>query len=118
MRYARASMLDAMNRDFVKTARSKGLAEWRVNLLHGFRVACTPVAVLIGFRLPMLIGGAVVIEQIFQWPGIGVMFLAAVRAQNTPVVMMVGFFSVLLVLLASIIVDIVTAALDPRVKLQ
>ena len=118
MRYARASMLDAMNRDFVKTARSKGLAEWRVNLLHGFRVACTPVAVLIGFRLPMLIGGAVVIEQIFQWPGIGVMFLAAVRAQNTPVVMMVGFFSVLLVLLASIIVDTVTAALDPRVKLQ
>lgn len=118
MRYARASMLDAMNRDFVKTARSKGLPEWRVNLLHGFRVACTPVAVLIGFRLPMLIGGAVVIEQIFQWPGIGVMFLAAVRTQNTPVVMMVGFFSVLLVLVASIVVDIITAALDPRVKFQ
>jgi len=118
MRYARASMLDSMNRDFVKTARSKGLPEWRVNLLHGFRVACTPVAVLIGFRLPMLIGGAVVVEQIFQWPGIGVMFLSAVRTQNTPVVMMVGFFSVLLVLVASIIVDIVTAMLDPRVKLQ
>lgn len=118
MRYARASMLDSMNRDFVKTARSKGIPEWRVNLLHGFRVACTPVAVLIGFRLPMLIGGAVVIEQIFQWPGIGVMFLAAVRTQNTPVVMMVGFFSVLLVLVASIVVDVVTALLDPRVKLQ
>jgi peptide/nickel transport system permease protein len=66
----------------------------------------------------MLIGGAVVIEQIFQWPGLGVMFLAAVRAQNTPVVMMVGFLSVLMVLLASIIVDIVTAWLDPRIKLQ
>lgn len=118
MRYARASMLDSMNRDFVKTARSKGLPEWRVNLLHGFRVACTPVAVLIGFRLPMLIGGAVVIEQIFQWPGIGVMFLAAVRAQNTPIVMMVGFFSVMLVLVASILVDIITAALDPRVKFE
>jgi peptide/nickel transport system permease protein len=118
MRYARASMLDSMNRDFVKTARSKGLPEWRVNLFHGFRVACTPVAVLIGFRLPMLIGGAVVIEQIFQWPGIGVMFLAAVRAQNTPIVMMVGFFSVLLVLLASIVVDVLTALLDPRIKFQ
>jgi peptide/nickel transport system permease protein len=116
MRYSRASMLDSLNRDYVKTARSKGLPEWRVNLVHGFRVACTPVAVLIGFRLPMLIGGAVVIEQIFQWPGLGVMFLGAVRAQNTPVVMMVGFFSVLLVLLASIIVDIFTALLDPRVK--
>jgi peptide/nickel transport system permease protein len=118
MRYARASMLDSMKRDFVKTARSKGLPEWRVNLFHGFRVACTPVAVLIGFRLPMLIGGAVVIEQIFQWPGIGVMFLAAVRAQNTPIVMMVGFFSVLLVLLASIVVDVLTALLDPRIKFQ
>jgi peptide/nickel transport system permease protein len=118
MRYARASMLDSLNKDFIKTARSKGIPEWRVNLLHGFRVACTPVAVLIGFRLPMLIGGAVVIEQIFQWPGLGVMFLAAVRTQNTPIVMMVGFFSVLLVLLASIVVDVVTAALDPRVKLQ
>ena len=116
MRYSRASMLDSLNRDYVKTARSKGLPEWRVNLVHGFRVACTPVAVLIGFRLPMLIGGAVVIEQIFQWPGLGVMFLGAVRAQNTPIVMMVGFFSVLLVLLASIIVDILTALLDPRVK--
>ena len=116
MRYSRASMLDSLNRDYVKTARSKGLPEWRVNLVHGFRVACTPVAVLIGFRLPMLIGGAVVIEQIFQWPGLGVMFLGAVRAQNTPVVMMVGFFSVMLVLIASIIVDILTALLDPRVK--
>ncbi|OHD82274.1 MAG: peptide ABC transporter permease [Spirochaetes bacterium RIFOXYC1_FULL_54_7] len=116
MRYSRASMLDSLNRDYVKTARSKGLPEWRVNLVHGFRVACTPVAVLIGFRLPMLIGGAVVIEQIFQWPGLGVMFLGAVRSQNTPIVMMVGFFSVLLVLLASIIVDILTAILDPRIK--
>ena len=116
MRYSRSSMLDSLNRDYVKTARSKGLPEWRVNLVHGFRVACTPVAVLIGFRLPMLIGGAVVIEQVFQWPGIGVMFLGAVRSQNTPVVMMVGFFSVLLVLLASIIVDIITAILDPRIK--
>lgn len=116
MRYSRSSMLDSLNRDYVKTARSKGLPEWRVNLVHGFRVACTPVAVLIGFRLPMLIGGAVVIEQIFQWPGIGVMFLGAVRSQNTPIVMMVGFFSVLMVLLASIIVDIITAILDPRIK--
>jgi peptide/nickel transport system permease protein len=118
MRYARASMLDSLNKDFVKTARSKGIPEWRVNLFHGFRVACTPVVVLIGFRLPMLIGGAVVIEQIFQWPGLGVMFLAAVRTQNTPIVMMVGFFSVLLVLVASIVVDILTAMLDPRIKLQ
>ena len=94
MRYARGSMLDSMGKDYMKTARAKGIPEWRVNLLHGLRAAITPVVVLIGFRLPMLIGGAVVIEEVFQWPGIGGLFVDAVRAQNTPLVMMIGFFSV------------------------
>jgi peptide/nickel transport system permease protein len=118
MRYSRSSMLDSLNKDYIKTARSKGLPEWRVNLIHGLRVAMTPVAVLIGFRLPILIGGSVVIEQVFQWPGVGRMFVSAVRSQNTPIIMMVAFFSVLIVLIASILVDIVTALLDPRVKLS
>lgn len=118
MRYGRSSMLDSMGRDYMKTARSKGLPEWRVNLLHGLRAAMTPVVVLIGFRLPMLIGGAVVVEEVFQWPGIGVLFISAVRSQNTPLVMMIGFFSVLLVLIASIVVDVITAMLDPRIKLS
>lgn len=118
MRYARGSMLDSMGKDYMKTARSKGIPEWRVNLLHGLRAAVTPVVVLIGFRLPMLIGGAVVVEEVFQWPGIGGLFIKAVRAQNTPLVMMIGFFSVLIVLVSSIIVDIVTAMLDPRIKLS
>ena len=116
MRYARGSMLDSMGKDYMKTARAKGIPEWRVNLLHGLRAAITPVVVLIG--LPMLIGGAVVIEEVFQWPGIGGLFVDAVRAQNTPLVMMIGFFSVLLVLISSIIVDILTALLDPRIKLS
>ena len=58
MRYARSSMLDTMNKDYIKTARSKGIPEWRVNLIHGFRVSLTPVIVLIGFRLPTLIAGS------------------------------------------------------------
>lgn len=118
MRYSRASMLDSLNKDYIKTARSKGLPEWRINLVHGLRVAMTPVIVLIGFRLPMIIGGAVVIEQVFQWPGVGLMFVAAVKSQNTPIIMMVAFFSVLLVLISSILVDIITALLDPRIKLS
>ena len=117
MRYGRSSMLDSMGHDYMKTARSKGLPEWRVNLLHGLRAAMTPVVVLVGFRLPMLIGGAVVVEEVFQWPGIGGLFVSAVRSQNTPLVMIIGFFSVLMVLVASIIVDIITAMLDPRIKL-
>ena len=118
MRYSRSSMLDSLNKDYIRTARSKGIKEWRVNLIHGLRVALTPVVVLIGFRLPILISGTVVIEQVFQWPGVGQMFIAAVRSQNTPVIMMVAFFSVLLVLVCSIIVDVVTALLDPRIKLS
>ena len=117
MRYARSSMLDALSRDFIRTARSKGMPEWRVNILHGFRVALTPVIVLIGFRLPVLIGGSVIIEQVFQWPGIGKEFVSAVRSQDYPLVMMVALFSVLAVLIASLIVDLLTAIIDPRVRL-
>ena len=118
MRYSRSSMLDTMNKDYIKTARAKGLPEWRVNLVHGFRVALTPVVVLIGFRLPTLIGGSVVIETIFQWPGIGNAFKTAVTGQNYPMVMMIALFSVLAVLTASFLVDIFTAILDPRVRLE
>jgi peptide/nickel transport system permease protein len=117
MRYARSSMLDALSRDFIRTARSKGMPEWRVNILHGFRVALTPVIVLIGFRLPVLIGGSVIIEQVFQWPGIGKEFVSAVRSQDYPLVMMVALFSVLAVLIASLIVDLLTGIIDPRVRL-
>jgi len=118
MRYARSSMLDTMNKEYIRTARSKGLPEWRVNLIHGFRVALTPVIVLIGFRLPTLIGGAVVIESIFRWPGVGSAFATAVRAQNYPLVMMIALLTVTAVLVSSFLVDVFTALLDPRVKLN
>ncbi len=118
MRYARSSMLDTMNAEYIRTARSKGLPEWKVNLVHGFRVALTPVVVLIGFRLPTLIGGAVVIETIFRWPGIGSAFATAVRGQNYPLVMMIALMTVTTVLVSSFLVDILTALLDPRVKLE
>ena len=118
MRYARSSMLDTMNKEYIRTARSKGLPEWRVNLVHGFRVALTPVIVLVGFRLPSLIGGSVVIETIFRWPGVGSAFVTAIRAQNYPLVMMIALFSVIAVLIASFLVDIATAWLDPRIKLD
>jgi peptide/nickel transport system permease protein len=118
MRYARSSMLDVANKEFMRTARSKGLPEWRINLVHGFRVAMTPVVVLIGLRLPMLIGGTVVIEQVFQWPGIGNAFLGAVRGQNYPLVMMIALFMVFATMISSLLIDILTAWLDPRVRLH
>mgnify|MGYP000962084791 FL=1 len=118
MRYSRSSMLDALNRDFLKTARAKGLPKWRIYILHGFRVALTPVVVLIGFRLPTLVGGSVVVEQIFQWPGIGDAFVTAVRGNNYPLVMMIALLTVTMMLAASLIVDVLTALIDPRVRLE
>jgi peptide/nickel transport system permease protein len=118
MRYARASMLDSINKDFIRTARSKGIPEWRVNFVHGFRAALTPIVVLIGFRLPMLIGGSVVIEQVFQWPGLGTELVKSVRAQNYPLVMMITLLSVTVTLVASVLVDLLTAVLDPRIRLE
>lgn len=118
MRYARTSMLDTMNKEYIRTARSKGIPEWRVNLVHGFRVSLTPVIVLVGFRLPTLIAGSVVIESVFQWPGIGNAFNTAVRSANYNLVMMIALLFVFMVLAASTIVDVLTAVLDPRVKLD
>ena len=118
MRYTRSSMLDSLNKEFIRTARSKGIPEWRINFIHGLRVALIPVVVLIGFRLPMLIGGTVLIEQVFQWPGIGNLFVNAVRGQNYPLVMMISFLSVTAVLFASFLIDLLTALLDPRIKLE
>jgi len=117
MRYARTAMLDALSREFIKTARAKGLPEWRVNLLHGFRSALTPVIVLIGFRLPILIGGSVIVEEVFQWPGLGSLFVQSVRNKDLPVVMTIALLTVILVLVVSLIIDILTALIDPRVRL-
>ena len=118
MRYTRSSMLDSLNKEFIRTARSKGVPEWRVNFIHGLRVALIPIVVLIGFRLPMLIGGTVIIEQVFQWPGVGELFVFNVRSQNYHLVMMVAFLSVIAVLLSSFLIDLFTAILDPRIKLE
>ncbi len=117
MRYARSAMLDSLSREFIRTARAKGLPQWRIILYHAFRVALTPVVVLIGFRLPTLIGGSVIIEAVFQWPGIGLEFIGAVRGSDYPLVMSIALLSVLAVLLASLIVDVLTAMIDPRVRL-
>ena len=111
-------MLDSLNKEFIRTARSKGIPEWRVNFIHGLRVALIPIVVLIGFRLPMLIGGAVIIEQVFQWPGVGQLMVTATLARNYPMVMMIAFLSVTAVLFASYLIDLLTAILDPRIKLQ
>ena len=117
MRYARNTMLDVLNSDYIKTARSKGIPEWKVYVKHGFRNAMRPVLVILVFRLPMLIGGSVVIESVFGWPGIGSIISSSVISGDYPVVMVTTLMVAAAILIASVLVDVLTAALDPRVRL-
>ncbi|WP_317890250.1 ABC transporter permease [Paenibacillus sabuli] len=118
MRYTRGTMLDVLGKDYVKTARSKGLPEWKVITKHAFRNALMPVVLLLVFRLPLLIGGTVIIESVFGWPGMGGMLLDAVSAKDYPVVMICTMLVAFMVLLASFLVDLLTALLDPRVRFE
>ena len=116
-RYTRGAMLDVLNKDYIKTARSKGLREGVVKFKHGFRNALTPVMTLLCMRIPMLVGGSVVIENTFNYPGIGTMTIDALNAGDIPTVMVTLMCSAILALFASTLVDIVVAFFDPRVRL-
>lgn len=118
MRYSRNTMLGVLNSDYIKTARSKGIPEWKVYIKHGFRNALRPVLVILCFRLPMLIGGSVVIESVFGWPGIGSIITSSVVSGDYPVIMVTTLMVAAAILAASFLVDVLTAALDPRVRLD
>ncbi len=115
-RYTRSSMLDILNKEYVKTARSKGISEARVNLRHAFRNALAPMMVLMIMRLPMLVSGTVVIEMVFNYPGMGSMILDAVSSGDMPVIMITTMVIGVVCLLASTLADVATALLDPRIR--
>lgn len=118
MRYTRNSMLDVFNMDYVKTARAKGVAEWKVYTKHVFRNALGPVLVLLVFRIPMLIGGSVIIEKVFSWPGIGDVILSSITAGDYPVIMATTLLIAVVMLVSSLVVDILAAYLDPRIRYE
>ncbi len=115
-RYTRNSMLDVMNQNYVKTARAKGLSEWKVFYRHVFRNALMPVSVLICLRLPMLIGGSVVIEQVFGYAGIGSRLLTAINSNDYQLVLTIIFLLSIVSLLSSVLIDLITGLLDPRIR--
>lgn len=117
MRYARNTMLGVLSSDYIKTARSKGIPEWKVYIKHAFRNAMRPVMVILCFRLPQLVGGSVVIESVFGWPGIGSIITDAVVSGDYPVIMVTTLMVAAAMLVASFLVDVITALLDPRVRL-
>lgn len=117
-RYMRASMLDVINQDFIRTARAKGLPERVVLLHHAFRNALIPMITLAGMQLPTLLGGALVTETIFTWPGMGRLFLDSLGYRDYPVVMGILMFSALLVLIGNLLADLLCAVADPRIRLD
>ena len=115
-RFVRASMLETINQDYVRTARAKGLREQTVIILHAMRNAMIPVVTIIALQIPEIFGGAVITEQIFRVPGIGRALIDGIRANDTPIVMAITFGVAILVVLFNVVADILYAVLDPRIK--
>lgn len=118
LRYTRNSMLDVMNKEYIKTARSKGIPEWKVYLKHAFRNSMGPIMVTILLRIPGLVGGSVVIESVFNWPGIGSTLMGAVTSGDYPIIMVITLLIATVMLIVSFMVDVLSALLDPRVRID
>lgn len=115
-RVVRGSLLDALEQPFIVTAHAKGLSSTRVLLGHALRNSLTPVVTLLGLSLPALFSGAVFVEGVFAWPGVGRVLVEAVQARDYPVVMAATALSALLVVLGNLLADIGAVAVDPRLR--
>ncbi|MDQ3547231.1 MAG: ABC transporter permease, partial [Chloroflexota bacterium] len=116
IRFVRASMLENVHQDYVRTARSKGLAERSVITRHALRNALIPVVTIIALSLPGVITGAVVTEQIFRVPGMGDLLISSIRNNDVPVVMTVTFLFSIMVVFFNLVADVIYGVLDPRIK--
>lgn len=116
MRYTRASMLEVLQRDYMTTARAKGLSTWTVLTRHGFRNALLPVITTVGLLLPELVAGAVITEQLFAWPGMGAMAVRGAADRDPSLLMGVILVIGLGVLLSNLLADVAYAIADPRIR--
>jgi peptide/nickel transport system permease protein len=116
MRFTRSSLLEALRQDYVRTARAKGLPPARVVWRHALRNALIPVVTVIGLSLPTLVGGAVLTETVFAWPGIGRLAVGAVFERDYPVIMGVNLVVAAVVIVANLVTDIAYCFIDPRIS--
>ena len=116
-RYVRSQMLEFEGQDYVRTAKAKGLPAEQVHYRHALRNALLPFVTMFGLILPGLIGGSVIIESIFSWPGIGRMAYEAILARDYPIILTVNFVSAVLVLAGTFISDLLYLVVDPRIRL-
>jgi peptide/nickel transport system permease protein len=117
-RLTRASMLETLSEDYIRTARAKGLRENRVVSKHAMRSSLTPIVTVFGLDLGLLLGGAILTETVFNLRGLGYEALNAIRTNDLPVILGVTLFAAFFVAVANLVVDITYAAIDPRVRLK
>jgi peptide/nickel transport system permease protein len=117
-RYFRTSMIEAVHQNFIRTARAKGLKEKTVIYKHALKNAILPAITLLSFELPGLFAGAIIAEKIFNWPGVGNMYLGALEFRDYPVLMGFTMFLAILTILSNFLADILYAVADPRIRLK
>ena len=115
-RLTRSSMLETLNKDFVRTGRAKGLSEGRVVLRHALRNAAIPVLTVIGLQIGTLLGGAVITESVFAWPGMGKLIVDAIFFRDFPVVQTVLIFAATVFVVINLVVDLLYTVIDPRIR--
>ncbi|MEW9701999.1 ABC transporter permease [Paenibacillus sp. SI8] len=116
VRYVRASMLDVLKQDYLRTAQAKGLHRFIVTNKHALRNALIPIITVVGMEIPLLLGGSILIEQIFQWPGIGQLTIQSILSRDYPTLMGLNLVAAFIVLVTNLFTDLLYSAADPRIK--
>ncbi|MCH9022362.1 MAG: ABC transporter permease [Planctomycetes bacterium] len=117
-RFVRQNMLEVLRQDYIQTARAKGLSESKVIWRHGFRNSLIPVLTLLGLLLPEIVGGSVILEVMFNWPGLGRLFFDSMMARDYPTIMALSFVTACLVLAGTLLADLLYGFADPRVSYE
>ncbi|HYF91199.1 MAG TPA: nickel ABC transporter permease [Symbiobacteriaceae bacterium] len=117
-RFTRAAMLEVLSQDYIRTARAKGLPEPKVNLLHALKNALIPVVTITGLQFGFLLGGTVVVESVFAWPGLGRLLVDVVESRDYPVIQTLMLFFSLTFVVINLAVDVLYAVIDPRISYE
>jgi peptide/nickel transport system permease protein len=117
-RMMRSAMVDVLRRDYIRTARAKGAGTGRILLVHGLRNAVLPIVAMIGLDIGIFMGGVVVVESVFGWPGIGQLAWQAIQKVDIPIIMGVTLTAAIAIVIGNLIADLIAPAIDPRIRLR
>ena len=117
-RMMRSSMIEVLRNDYIRTARAKGMSEWRVLTRHGLRNAILPVVAMIGLDIGIFMSGVVVVESVFGWPGIGQLMWQAIQSLDIPIILGVTTVAAMFIILGNLVADLLSPLIDPRIQLR